>query len=238
MIHGHFSEAKQGFALLEDVDKATFVRFVRWLYSTDYPALEPKLPSDESAVPSAAEAPQTTWNDDEWGFYTTKKKSKKEKHKEAKKGSLKESFISRKYDIGDVWGTLGAETAWSPPLRSNKASNEDYTEVFLCHARLYVFAEKYDIQPLKELALSKLQQTLAIFTLYPERVGDIISLLKYIYDNTAESEPGCEDIRTMAVHYLGCEMEILVKEGSIKDLLATNSEMLSDFLNMFALRIT
>lgn len=236
MIHGHFSEAKQGFAILEDVDKATFVRFVRWLYSRDYPAVEPKLPSDESPVPPAAEAPQTTWNDDEWGFYATKKK-KKEKHKEAKKGGLKESFISRKHDFVDIWAPDTA-SAWSPPLRSNKSSKEDYTHVFLGHARLYVFAEKYDIQYLKDLALQKLQQTLAIFTLYQERVGDIITLLKYVYDNTAESEPNNEDIRTMLAHYIGCEMEILVKEGGIKELLATNAEMLGDFLNMFALRIT
>ncbi|CAF9930212.1 MAG: hypothetical protein ALECFALPRED_004550 [Alectoria fallacina] len=82
---------------------------------------------------------------------------------------------------------------------------ENYTEVFLSHARLYVFAEKYDIQPLKKLSRQKLQHTLAIYTLYPERVGDITTLLKW------------DCIRTMLAHYVGTEMDTLVKYGEIKD---------------------
>ena len=77
-----------------------------------------------------------------------------------------------------------------PGPRSNMHPQENYTEVFLSHARLYVFAEKYDIQPLKKLSRQKLQHTLAIYTLYPERVGDITTLLKYVYVNTAETIDG------------------------------------------------
>lgn len=61
---------------------------------------------------------------------------------------------------------------------------EDYTEVFLCHARLYVFAEKYDIEPLRKLSKQKIHQTLIGFHLYTERVGDIVVLLRYVYANT------------------------------------------------------
>ena len=41
--------------------------------------------------------------------------------------------------------------------RKNRESCEDYTQVFLCHARLYVFADKYDIDPLRALSVHKLQ---------------------------------------------------------------------------------
>ena len=235
MINGHLSEAKQGFALLEDVDKASFVRFVRWLYNREYPALEHIVVEIESSSGPAQEAAKSDELDDEWGFTSTKK-PKKKKAKDVEKGSLKEAFISRKYDWENIMWE--ADSISIPPPRSNKAADGDYTEVFLCHARLYVFAEKSDIQSLKRLALSKLQQTLAIFTLYPARVGDIISLLKYVYANTLESAPGIEDIRTMLAHYIGSEMETLVKDGEIKELLASNKEMLGDFLNMFASRIT
>ena len=235
MINGHLSEAHQGFALPGDVDKETFVRFVRWIYSKDYPALQHKIVSKESMRGNAAgEVVKTDESvEDDWGIWGTKsKKDKKSKRKEAKEGSLKEAFVGRKYDLDAGW-----EYVSMPAPRSNKASVEDYTEVFLCHARLYVFAEKYDIQPLKKLALSKLQQTLAIYTLFPERVGDVTSLLKYVYANTSESKPDVEDIRTMLAHYIGCEMETLVRDGEIKELLASNEEMLNDFLNMFAQRI-
>ncbi|CAD6569740.1 MAG: hypothetical protein ASARMPRED_003126 [Alectoria sarmentosa] len=115
---------------------------------------------------------------------------------------------------------------------------ENYTENFLSHACLYVFAEKYDIQPLKKLSRQKLQHTLAIYKLYPERVGDITTLLKYMYANTAETIDVIEDIRTMLAHYVGTEMDTLVKYGEIKDLMLDNGEFLEEFLKMFASNIS
>jgi hypothetical protein len=103
---------------------------------------------------------------------------------------------------------------------------------------MYVFAEKYDIQKLQTIALLKLQHTLGIYTLYPERVGDITSLLKYVYANTAETKDEAEDIRTMLAHYVGTEMPTLLKDGEIKDLMLDDGEMLGDFLKMFALKVS
>ena len=235
MINGHLSEAHHGFAVLEDVNKEVFVRFIRWTYSKDYPAIEHTVVKQETVENPEAKSSATTGDpDDDWSFWTgTKKDKKKKKKAEGERGTLKESFISRHYELDRTWN------ASSPPApRGNKAADESYTEVFLCHARMYVFAEKYDIQPLKQLALKKLQETLAIYTLYPERVEDVLTLLKYVYANTSESDPEQEDIRTMLAHYIGCEMEILVKDGEIKDLFSENEEMLNDFLHMFAQRIS
>ena len=241
MINGQMSEAQQGFALLEDVDEGTFVRFIRWAYSKDYPAAEYILAEagdETSAQASKSETSKETVvvvedPDDAWGSFATKKDKKKKKHSSSSKGGLRESFISQ-YDAS--WGTFS--TFLLPAPRGNKSPLEDYTEVFLGHARIYVFAEKYDIQSLKKLALDKLQHTLSIFTLYPERVGDITALLKYIYANTAETVDGTDDIRTMLAHYIGTEMEVLIKDGEIKDLMLEDGEMLGDFLKMFALRVS
>lgn len=238
MINGHLSEAKQGFALLDDVDEDTFVRFIRWTYSKDYPAPEHTVVhSDSGSAKSTPVASKpdpahkvvpTLADPDDWGSFGTKKEKKKKKCHVSKSG-LKESFISQ-YD--SPWADA------MPPPRSNRAPHEDYTEVFLSHARLYVFAEKYDIQPLKKLSLQKLQHTLAIYTLWPERVEDILTLLKYVYANTAESIDGIEDIRTMLAHYIGGEMDVLIRDGEIRDLMLDDAEMLGDFLKMFALRIS
>ncbi|KAL9635166.1 MAG: hypothetical protein Q9164_003632 [Protoblastenia rupestris] len=169
---------------------------------------------------------------DEWDMWTTAKKEKKKKKKlSPEKGSLKETFISHRYN--DAFDSCPA-----PALRSNKSSQEDYSEVFLSHAQLYVFAEKYDVQLLKKLTLQKLQQTLAIYTLYPSRVEDVLSLVKYVYSETMPSQRGFEDIRTMLMHYIGSEMETLERHGGIKELFAGNQEMLDDFLVMFAQRIS
>ena len=250
MINGDLSEAKQGFALLEDVDEATFVRFIRWTYSKDYPAAEHAIVEDEehlnpttedslaggaNASTSSETKPEPDPADDDWGVWGSVRKKDKKKKKEntaPPPGTLKESFITKSDGVWVFDDTLVASG------RSNKSPKEDYTDVFLGHARLYVFAEKYDIQPLKELALHRLQHTLAIYTLYPERVSDVIALLKYVYANTAEAAEGVEDIRTMLAHYVGTEMGVLVRDGEIRDLMLDDPEMLNDFLKMFALRVS
>lgn len=241
MINGHLSEAQQGFAILEDVDEGTFVRFIRWAYSKDYPAPEHGLV--EICNETSAQWPPTETSKDAsfdedfvWSTWSTKKEKKKKNtnHSSSLKGSLRESFIIQ-YDLLSSGHTVDPSI---PGPRGNTAPEEDYTEVFLGHARMYVFAEKYDIQPLKTLALLKLHRTLSIFTLFPERVGDIMTLLKYVYANTAETVDGNEDIRTILAHYIGCEMETLSKDGEIKDILLDNGDMLGDFLKMFASRVS
>ena len=241
MINGHLSEAQQGFAVLEDVDGGTFVRFIRWAYNKDYPVPEHTLV--ESSNEARAQRPTTKTSKDAfpidddlvWGSWPTKKGKKKKNTGQlsSSKGSLLESFINQ-YELLSLGHSVDPSM---PGPRGNQAPEEDYTEVFLGHARMYVFAEKYDIQALKTLALLKLHHTLSIFTLYSERVGDIMTLLKYVYANTAEAVDGIEDIRTMLAHYIGCEMETLTKDGEIKDLMLDNGDMLGDFLKMFALRI-
>ncbi len=230
MINGHLSEAKQGFAILNDVDEATFVRFIRWTYNRDYAAPEHTWAGagEVKEESKAGTTQKDSWGDDAWDDWGPIKKEKK-KSSSMLHASLKESFISEYgYSNPDL----------PPGPRSNKHPQENYTEVFLSHARLYVFAEKYDIQPLKTLCHQKLQHTLAIYTLYPQRVGDITSLLKYVYENTTDTKGGIVCIRRMLAHYVGTEMATLNFNGDIKDLMLDNGEILSDFLFMFAVNIT
>lgn len=51
-----------------------------------------------------------------------------------------------------------------------------------------MFAEQYDIQPLKALAVHQLHGTLAAFTLYHNPIWDIVTLLRYSYARTAGLE--------------------------------------------------
>lgn len=112
MINGDLSEAKQGFAVLEDVDRATFVRFIRWIYTRDYPAPE-HIYFD-------------TGDEEEVGSKKAKKMIKEEKI-EAPKNTLRESFITRDNPLSSTWKSgLGNST---PSARGNKGPQEDYTEV-------------------------------------------------------------------------------------------------------------
>ena len=109
--------------------------------------------------------------------------------------------------------------------------------MFLSHARLHVFAEKYDIQPLKVLAFENLQITLANFTLYNERTSDIIELLRYVYECVG-TVPGMKDLRDLMTEYMGYQMDTLMKDKNFKDLMIEDGgEMLGDFMEMVRKRI-
>ena len=155
-----------------------------------------------------------------------------EQSKHKKRQDLETSFISRET-------TVRQSSIGIPAPRRNTDVKEDYTEVFLCHARIYNFAQKYFIEPLRQLALDELHQVLAIFTLHKERTGDIITLLKYVYsgEHSGESRDGVEDLKTLMTHYMGFQMDTLLEDDDFHALLDGSGDLLKDFLRMVAKRI-
>ncbi|KAI4230521.1 MAG: hypothetical protein LQ349_006226 [Xanthoria aureola] len=144
---------------------------------------------------------------------------------------LKKSFIQRKTVIRQ-------ENSSVPAPLPNQSPQEDYTDVFLSHAQLYVFAEKYDIKTLKQLALENLHASLAIYKLYKERTGDIVDLLRYVYANTSETVDDVKDLRTLLTLYMGYEMDTLMQDEDFRDLMvADGGPLLADFMRMVMKRI-
>ena len=228
MISGHLKEANQGFANLNDVTEATFTRFVRWLYVGDYPAASHKVKNEGGEASIKGE----TSDIDDWGSFTTPKKKKKKKEVSLRV-ALKEKFIA--WEDDHVLPEVNAVSLAS--TRSNTAPDEDYTNVLLSHAQLYVFGEKYDIKALQQLSLRKLRHTLATFTLYQERVDDILSLIRYTFAETGPTRHGESSIRTMLMFYVSTEMEVLDSHGEIKGMLAEDPEMMNDFLAILTMKI-
>lgn len=99
--------------------------------------------------------------------------------------------------------------------RKNTEGCEDYTEVFLCHAKLYVVADTYDIPSLKQLSLHRLHATLKEFTLYPSRMNDIATLAKYVFENTLPQDK----IRDMVTLYYACIVEDARKQDGLESLI-------------------
>ncbi|KAL8884425.1 MAG: hypothetical protein Q9192_006848 [Flavoplaca navasiana] len=264
MMNGEMSEAQKGYATLADIEEGTFGRFAEWVnkgYYTPgevftYPLdgsgsersrSEKSMVEDsetEKPVETLLEVPQPAELvdfEDDLEFWKARKRSRKSKpdkmvdswgQKSSSRSQLKESFIHRK-------ATVRQESINIPPPLPNQSPEEDYTDVFLSHAQLYVFAEKYDIQTLKILALENLQTTLAIFTLYQGRTGDIITLLRYAYSNTSEPSDDAEDLRTLLRDYVGYEMDTLMKDDEFRELMiADGGALLGDFLTMVMKRIS
>ena len=192
--------------------------------------------TEQSYVAQGTNLFGVTQENDSWGpwkaNHSKKSKSKKKVCCPDSREELKQSFITRipveRKDAIEV-----------PPPRRNQSSAEVYSDVFLSHARLYVFAEKYDIQPLRMLALDELLATLAIFHLYRGRTGDVIDLLRYVYANTKKPEEGVEEMRTWVTQYVGYQMDILMEDPEFRDIIIEDGgDILEDFMTMVARRIS
>jgi hypothetical protein len=135
------------------------------------------------------------------------------KNRRSKSSILQQDFDDKFYDRK----TASSITKSRGKIRGNEFPEEDYTPVFLGHARLYVFAEKWGIDALKNLTLYKLHKTLTAFKIYKARRGDIAELVKFAYsnDNTPDLEDGVDELRALIVHYVTCKLESLIESPYI-----------------------
>ncbi|KAI4190097.1 MAG: hypothetical protein L6R41_001016 [Letrouitia leprolyta] len=244
---------------MEDVDLATFTRFLEWTYNGCYTAPTPK---DESSPSDMAPAEDNSDQRDIFGSSIGLGSKKKKKNMEktewgsfgfdqpivksdlysgglaystsnpTSRDRLRQAFIDRSY--------TGLQSALPvPTAQGTENGNESYQDAFLCHAQLYVFAEEKDIQKLKTLALENLHETLKHFILDEKRTGDIVSLLRYVYQNTQPPESTkTEPLRALLTDYIGFEMDTLMKDEDFNALMIEDGgPLLSDFVEMVMRRI-
>jgi hypothetical protein len=257
LVSGQMAEAKESCAFLEDVDEDTFVRFVEYMYTNDYPVPNPvivQMASDSTfengqdgiEETAAVDEPQPTpIHEDDWSSKKDKKKKKASMgnpwHKE--EVSMQEDAIPMDYSSeytqreckkDRLWSEFTKKAhvrhhkPWEP--RQNKECCEDYTQVFLCHARLYVVSDRYCIEPLQQLTLQKLRLTLSRFILFNERVSDIIELVQYTYAHTMEHEEGIDKLRSLVMDYVICQMEAIVKDKNFVTMLQEPGALAKDLV--------
>ncbi|OCK85900.1 hypothetical protein K432DRAFT_254358, partial [Lepidopterella palustris CBS 459.81] len=90
----------------------------------------------------------------------------------------------------------------------NIQPTEDYSGGFLSHVKLYVFAEKCQIQGLKGMAAQHLHDVLRQFNCYLQRIEDIIDLVEYVYyDNPPEREQHEEILREVVSWYTANKLQ-------------------------------
>ena len=263
LMNGSMTEAQNGFAVLEDVDADTFIRFTQWAYRGYYSAAsistqkesshdpcegrphvcglhEESGEADPGVVLEMVEAPliEAEYDlpapiDTYWGLSSKKSKHSKKIFHETEVNSSQQRL---KEDFIKRKYTSRQASIRIPPPVPNRKPSEDYTETLLSHVRVYVFAEKFDIHLLRRLALEELHATLATFTLHRVRTRDIIELLRYSYANTSDKEG--EEMRAMLTQYIGYEMDTLIKDTSFTELLIEDGgALLANFLEMVGKRI-
>jgi hypothetical protein len=254
LVDGPMSEAQSGSAILEDTEEHTFVRFCQFAYSGNYDAAEPEIPLGSPAI-DAADAVNGEWeigpeeltvevradraaqeafwgapfaprmNPPTFGPKPSNLHSPQMEKGPAPTGRSKTSNLWELFKV-TMYGCPSAR--FQPPKNTDKY--EDYTKVFLCHAQLYVFADKYDIASLRDLSLFKLHKTLSAFTLYPERVGDIVELIQFTYANTTDGPHGEDELKHMVIRYSTCIIEDLAKDPGFQLLLGESSTLSQDII--------
>ena len=263
LINGHMMESSAGRVTLENVDEATFVRFSEFAYTRDYTPPDPQIlltaddikvedpwpeyldeprqalgegqaqgdvalppppafpiepPTGEAAVPSKSPKVRGI----PFGPQSTKKK---------KQERMWIKFQRRQYPSS-------LTQVFAAPR--NQEACDDFSEVFLAHAKLYGFADQWDVQQLRNLALHKLHQTLCSFTLYGERIGDIVDLLGYAYDNELIKDrqgKTVDQLRALLSSYAACALDDLRKSEEFENLLEDNGALGHDIIDKLTKRL-
>jgi len=255
LVSGSMEEAHSGRATWEDVDEDTFARFAQFVYTGDYsPAaheecgLDTDAPSEpehevnedpvittdaiviideESYEPPAVE--EHSWA--RWD--SPKRQTKIEKRASKPKRPLRTKFHDRIYHVPASLAFMERRCE----ARANTSDCEDYTPVFLGHARLYAFAEKYDMEPLKAVVLNKLHKTLCLFTPYKARRDDVLELLRFTYETTPP-RPRIDPLRELITQYITYEAKHFISTENCLSLVEEGGQLARDLFAMLLEKVT
>ena len=240
MINGTMKEAQGGRGCLEEVDKTTFSQVCRWLYSGDYSDLAPPpreksavVPGTETASASDSDAAHESEPESLSGSEDTdlgQPQRKRRKGSVVDEGFAAPGMVPTRNCLKTrqrAFLRLVSLPHYSTSVSTSVYHGEDGAEALLHHARVYVFAEMYNIRKLRNLALFKLHLKLVNFG--DGEITPIVPLVDYIYQNTMPRENPILDLRTWILEYVACRMEDFASSSDFSDLLSQDSGVLRDF---------
>lgn len=252
------SEAKEGCAFLEGVDESTFVRFSEFAYTEDYVSPDPEVRLENPRGPNRCASiygkakngnerkkflpgpddlffvDPPAYSDSSDGI--TPMKRKREIIRKVAKA--KSPVIAGRPDKSELYNRFKRkEYGISDSAFKNRETSDNYSEIFLCHARLYVFADRYAIAPLRSLSLHKLHQILLGFTLNDERIDDVVNLIQYTYSNTVSLSESTDDLRILVTLYAAHQVEMLGRNDNFSSLLEEHGAFGKDLLKQMLGRL-
>ncbi|KAF4217510.1 hypothetical protein CNMCM6457_004444 [Aspergillus fumigatiaffinis] len=249
--NGHMKESSTGNATLEDVEVETFIGFCEYAYTGAYVTPDRTLSQEDECRhlgPSIDEGEEPSFNNiichtqdeplldaaatiadipDPWDTFIDGKRDKKKKKKNLWYSEPSDgpppAQITVIYPYERLWEEFRPLKFGSEPAASS--SDPD----ILFHAKLYVFATKYLIIPLRKQCLKSIHRDLCNFSLNRGSTSVIFELLNFTYMHTGRGEPGGKSLlRDLVIHYAACEARTLADDENFAILLDSNGEMGSD----------
>ena len=224
LINGPMLEASEKCAILDDVDPNIFDLVSQWFYTGDYPT--PKV-SKPLSYDSGEKVPRAC---------------------EPFRKKLT-SFRNCYTQVPD--GPITVANPYRGRIEPILDHTQDYTDVFLYHAQVYTIADRYNLVGLEALCIRKLQHTVANFTMFVNRIKDVLELIRYAtalflideitlfnviscaYDdeNTFNNDKHPTDrLRSMLVHFIEVYLDDLMKVLEFQAFLMEGGEFVRDLM--------
>ncbi|KAG5961162.1 hypothetical protein E4U57_007819 [Claviceps arundinis] len=228
VIDASFAEGRKGYVVLRDDNAETISAFAQFIYTGDY-----HISSDVSAPDSA-----------------------KESHDEGNHGNNVAQF---RHPQNGLWRRFvryefeNQENSSDPYMTSCEASeseiddlevsysnnrhmDKEYYKEFIPHAGIFVFAQYYGVEELMNLSIQRLHEALCGFSLSRERIGEILALIRYCYD-----QPGSERLKRMVAMYSAAVVNSQIPDvvaECFRDLLRERGDFAADMALFLACRVS
>lgn len=207
LINCGMKESVELYTVWEDVDEETFVAFAEFMYTGDYPDPEPDKLSFEDYSEKKVKS------DHEFG---------RPKLPELSQLPMPPAALLNKFQSNKEYSVPGKP---DPPPTVNDPWYQDFTPVFLIHAKVFELADRYDVQPLTRLSLNKLQRALSSFTLSKGGSNVIWNFLRHCYET-----PRPQRLRDLAAFYGAANIQHLWRDEEIRLLTKDCPELAADML--------
>jgi hypothetical protein len=245
------SEARSRSAEFQEIDPATFIRFLEYAYRHDYASPLPvQVTTDTDASVGGAQEPavsvptstqrstqeqvaqRAAWansNSAPSDYCALPSPPIATRKQIRSQGNARSLFDRRQYGLQTLNGSSFSHV--QEQLYLNTLPSQSFAPVFLAHARLYALAEMHMVLPLRDLTLHKLHSALAQFQLFPERLTDVVELARYAYEQGADRAVAgkIDPLRDMVVGFVACERKALSKDPEFRNLMDGGGEFAGDF---------
>ncbi|CAD0090982.1 unnamed protein product [Aureobasidium vineae] len=135
--------------------------------------------------------------------------------------------------VNTIYTTAAPRVFGTNTRKSNGVlTNENHTNVFIAHAAMHALAVNYEIGKLKTLSLQKLADKLMRFDCKPERVGDVLALIRWVYSTESQMPRDMPELRDVVVRYVASEVSGFGNSEEFGELLKEGGCFVKDFWAM------
>jgi hypothetical protein len=224
LINGPRKEAEEKCAAIVDVEKEVFTRLCEYAYRGDYtvPAWTGGISGENGSANTKSTVRRDSVDED---LQSTRD--------DEKKLTLQERFNDKPYISTTLYKH---ELNVGYRAMANTRHDHNFQSVFLGHAKLYLLADKYLIEGLKNLVLYKLRSTLQMFELYECRVVDIVELVRFSYTNDYTSDRSdngeLDELRRLVVEYVILHRSKIDSSKVFEEILEEGGQFVVDYYRL------